>query len=174
MSKYIQTMDKIKASQTFKDDLLQELNKEKERRYDMSNTKKMVLGLAACAVLAVGIVGFTPSSKTVVSPQIDLTERITIDPNAPSACVMVNLEGTIVEVSDDGLSFKLDNGKWIDIDDNTEYGTSLPTSAAIEDQFLEPTFRVGNAIAGFTEDENADRILAYAIYTNWNWDDPIR
>ncbi|MCH4886963.1 hypothetical protein EZV73_05255 [Acidaminobacter sp. JC074] len=172
MNKYIQTMNKIKASQTFKDDLLEELGK--ERRYDMNNMKKIVIGIAACAVLAVGAIGFNPATKAQVMPEIDLTERITIDPNAPSACVAVNLEGTIVEVSDDGLSFKLDSGKWVDIDDDTEYGTTLPTSAAIEDQYLEPTFRVGNMIAGFTEDENASRILAYAIYTNWNWDDPIR
>lgn len=71
-------------------------------------------------------------------------------------------------------SFKLDTGKWIDINEDTVIGITSPSVAAKEDQYFEPTFRRGNSIAGFTEDETAERILAYVIYTNWNWDDPIK
>lgn len=172
MNDYKKTIGQVVASDTFKTRTLHRL--EKERRYQMNNTMKLIIGLAACAIITLSMVGFNLSKPQVEVADIDFTKRIKIDPNAPSACVMVNIEGTIVEVSDDGMSIKLDNGKWVDIDDNTEFGTTLPTSAAIEDQFLEPTFRVGNSIAGFTLDENSHRILAYAIYTNWNWDDPIR
>ncbi len=91
----------------------------------------------------------------------------------PMGSVIVNIEGVITEVSEDGNSFLLDTGKWVVVTDETELGITGPTAAPKEEQFFEETFRVGNSIAGFTEDENADELLAYAIYTNWNWEDPV-
>ncbi len=88
--------------------------------------------------------------------------------------VAVNIEGTITEVSKDGKSFRLDNGMWIIIDKHTEMGITGPNAAPKEEQYFEPTFRVGNSIAGFTEYPDGEIILAYAIYTNWNWDNPIK
>jgi len=153
----------------------------------MKHTKMIVIGLIAALVVAAGAYGLNKGrassleaekspAHTIKVADFDLRDRIKIDPDAPSACVAVNLEGTIVEVAEDGLSFKLDNGKWIRVTETTEIGVTLPTAAAIEDQFLEPTFRVGNSIAGFAleEDLEADTITAYAIYTNWNWEDPIK
>lgn len=172
MSDYKNKMDQIMASDTFKARTLHRL--EQERRYQMNNTKKIIIGLAACAVLTLSMVGYNMSEPQIQVAEIDFTERIKVDSNAPAACVAANIEGVIVEISDDGMSIKLDNGKWVKIDDNTEFGTTLPTSAAIEDQLIEPTFRVGNSIAGFTLDENRSKVLAYAIYINWNWDDPIK
>ncbi|ONI45864.1 hypothetical protein AN642_01160 [Epulopiscium sp. SCG-B10WGA-EpuloA2] len=80
----------------------------------------------------------------------------------------VNIEGIITEVSADGKSFKLDNGKWIKITDDTKMGIDGPTAVPKDIQFFEDTFSVGNSIAGFTENENGAEIIAYAIYTNWN------
>ena len=142
----------------------------------MRMSKKLLMGVVACLVLAVGIISFNmPQSLDGTDVAgLDLTERIVVDSNAPSGKVMVNIEGVIVEVSKDGLSFKLDNGKWVKVTDETEIGITGPTAAPKDEQFFEPTFRVGNSIAGFTLDENADEIVAYAIYTNWNWEDPIR
>jgi hypothetical protein len=33
---------------------------------------------------------------------------------------------------------------------------------------------VGNLISGFTEDTTADPVTAAVIYTNWNFENPIR
>ncbi len=132
------------------------------------------VGVAAALVIAVGAFAIWGSASDLQKNgvSIDLTTRIVYDENAVMGSVMVNIEGVITEVSDDGMSFKLDNGKWVDVVDDTEIGITGPTAA--KEQFFEPTFRVGNMIAGFTENENAARITAYAIYTNWNWEDPIR
>ncbi len=87
---------------------------------------------------------------------------------------VVNIEGVITEVSEDGKSFLLDTGKWVKVTEDTEMGITGPTAAPADEQLFEDTFRVGNSIAGFTEDENADELVAYAIYTNWNWEDPVK
>ncbi len=92
----------------------------------------------------------------------------------PTGSVMVNIEGVITEVSEDGNSFLLDNGKWIEVTEDTELGITGPNAVPKDEQFFEETFRVGNSIAGFTEDINAEIVVAYAIYTNWNWEDPIK
>lgn len=175
--KYEKTMSKIQASEQFKHETLQRLTRIKEeRRYKMIKSKKFLIGFAASFALVAGIMSFNmpQSSNDNELAKIDLTERIVVDSNAPSGKVIVNIEGVIVEVSDDGLSFKLDNNKWVKITDETEIGITGPTAAPKDKQFFEPTFRVGNSIAGFTLDENANEIIAYAIYTNWNWEDPIR
>lgn len=190
--KYKNAINKIQASDKFKDETLRLLNNiERERRYEMKNSKKLIVGLAVCMALFVGVMGTTLNQKNDSSPstaqnsevvkvvgntEINLLDRIVIDPNAPSACVMVNLEGVIVEVSQDGLSFKLDTGQWVTVTDETFIGVTLPTAVAIEDQNLEPTFRVGNSISGFVmiEHENDDKVDAHSIYTNWNWEDPIK
>ncbi|SHJ92626.1 hypothetical protein SAMN02745912_01629 [Paramaledivibacter caminithermalis DSM 15212] len=175
--KYKNAISTIQASDKFKKETLQKLNKIKgKRRYKVEMTKKILIGFAASLVLVIGIMSLNmyQSSNNADLAKIDLTERIVVDPNAPSGDAVVNIEGIIVEVSDDGLSFKLDNGKWVKITDETIIGISGPTAAPKEEQFFEPTFRVGNSIAGFTLDENANEIIAYAIYTNWNWEDPIR
>ncbi len=88
--------------------------------------------------------------------------------------VIVNLEGKITEVSTDGKNFKLENGPWIITDDQTKLGISGPNALPKEDQYFEPTFRVGNSIAGFSETPDGEIIFAQVIYTNWNWEDPIK
>ncbi len=140
---------------------------------------KKYISIAACFVIIIGIFSIFNNDK---SPQIDLTERIIIEEisEAPEmfgpimADVAVNIEGVITEIGEDGLSFKLDNGKWVYITDDTIIGQTCTSVEQKESLFIEPTFRVGNAIAGFTEDENAERIEAYAIYSNWNWESPIK
>ncbi len=87
--------------------------------------------------------------------------------------VVVNIEGVITEVSDDGNSFLLDSGKWVIVTDETELGITGPNAALRDEQYLEETFRVGNSISGFTEDTTSEELIAYAIYTNWNWESPI-
>ncbi len=88
--------------------------------------------------------------------------------------VIVNIEGIISEVSKDGKSFQLSNGTWIITDTQTEMGISGPNAIPKEKQYFEPTFRKGNAIAGFSETPNGEIIVAQIIYTNWNWENPIK
>lgn len=169
---YIKLMDQIKASDNFIEDTLKTLSqRENERRYKMKHTKKFILGIAAATIISFGAFS---NQKPITNVQVDfdLTERIVVDVNAPSACGAVNIEGVITLVSDNGLSFKLDNGKWIHVSDETEIGITGPTAA--KEQFFEPSFRLGNRIAGWSQDIDGDSIDAAVIYTNWNWDDPIR
>ena len=87
---------------------------------------------------------------------------------------MVNIEGVITEVGEDGLSFTLNNGMKVAVTDETRMGISGPTAPPKEEQLFEPTFRVGNQIAGYSEDTSANPVTAAAIWTNWNFDNPIR
>ncbi len=140
---------------------------------------KRYISIAACLAVIFGAVAMFNSTQY---PPIDLTERIIVEEfsgsfeigGAASFDVAVNIEGIITEVSKDGLSFKLDNGKWVYITDETLIGQTCTSVEQKESLLIEPTFRVGNSIAGFTEDENAEKIEAYAIYTNWNWENPIK
>ncbi len=136
--------------------------------------------LAACFALVAVLAWFTPFQ----SPQtaVDLTDRIVVQEfsgaptpfDPPVSDVAVNLEGTITEVGRDGLSFRLDHGPWVQITDDTLIGPVCTSTEQKESLFIEPTLRVGNLISGFTEDATTDPILAYAIYTNWNFEQPVR
>lgn len=183
--KYMNVMDKIKASESFKKDTLlileKEMNIKKEGKVInmMKKTNKIIGLVAACAVMVLGVITFMPggSDNDTITQPGDVTDNTVVEqPHGPSmGKVAVNIEGTIIEVSEDGKSFKLDNGLWVDTTDETELGISGPTAAPKEEQYFEDTFRVGNSISGFTlDDTGSDRVTAYAIYNNWNWENPIK
>ena len=68
----------------------------------MKKVKISVGSLVACAVIAVlAMVNINHDTP------IDLTERIVADHSAPAASALVNIEGTITDVGEDGLSFTL-------------------------------------------------------------------
>ena len=171
MSAYKKVMKQIHASEEFKDKVQKEMMEfeKKEKRIFMNKISLMVGSLVACAVIAV--VALTNINNDI---SIDLTERIVVVNSGPAAKAMVNIEGVITEVGEDGMSFTLDNGMKVVVTDKTKLGIDGPTAPAKEEQLLEPTFRVGNLISGFTEDTNADPVTAAAIYTNWNFENPIR
>ncbi|MDW0116510.1 hypothetical protein QTL97_06160 [Sporosarcina thermotolerans] len=171
MSAYKKVMKQIQASEEFKSKMQEEMMEygKKEKRAYMKNTKLVVGSLVACAVIAV--VALTNINNGVA---LDLTERIVVDHLGPAASAVVNIDGVITEVGEDGLSFTLDNGMQVVVTDNTELGIDGPTAAPKEEQLFEPTFRVGNLIGGFTEDTSTDPVTAAVIYTNWNFEDPIR
>jgi hypothetical protein len=171
MSAYKKVMKQIHASEEFKSKMQKEMMEyeKKEKRVYMKNLKLIVGSLVACAVIAV--VALTNINNDVA---LDLTERIVVDHSAPGAKAMVNIDGVITEVGEDGLSFTLDNGMEVVVTDETELGIDGPTAPPKEEQFFEPTFRVGNLIGGFTEDTTADPVTAAVIYTNWNFENPIR
>jgi hypothetical protein len=171
MSAYKKVMKQIHASEEFKSKMQKEMTEyeQKETRVYMKNIKVMVGSLVACAVIAVVVL--TNINNDVA---LDLTERIVVDNSGPPAKAMVNIDGVITEVGEDGMSFKLDNGMEVVVTDETEFGMGGPTAPPKEKQLFEPTFRVGNQISGFTEESSAEPVSAAAIYTNWNFENPIR
>lgn len=171
MSAYKKVINQIRASEEFKNKMPKEMMEyeKKERRFLMKNISLMVGSLVACAVIAV--VALSIINNDV---ELDLTERIVVDHSGPAASAVVNIDGVITEVGEDGLSFTLDNGMEVIVTDETELGIDGPTAAPKEEQLFEPTFRVGNLIGGFTEDTSADPVTAAVIYTNWNFENPIR
>ncbi|MFF2753034.1 hypothetical protein ACFVR1_04650 [Psychrobacillus sp. NPDC058041] len=171
MNAYKKVMKQIHASEEFKSKMQKEMMEYelKEKKVYMKNIKLMAGSLIACAVIAV--VALTNTNNDAA---LDLTERIVVDNSAPATSVMLNIEGFITEVGKDGLSFTLDNGMEVVVTDETKLGIDGPTAPPKEEQLFEPTFRVGNLIGGFTEDTSADPITAAVIYTNWNFENPIR
>lgn len=171
MSVYKKVMNQIHASEEFKNKVEKEMIEYKkiDKGVSMKKIGLVVGSLVACAIIAV--VALTNINN---DGSIDLTERIVVDNSGPAAKVMINIEGVITEVGEDGMSFTLDNGMEVVITDKTKIGLNGPTAPAKEKQLFEPTFRLGNLISGFTEDTTADPITAVAIYTNWNFENPIR
>ncbi|WP_042473038.1 hypothetical protein [Bacillus ndiopicus] len=171
MNAYKKAMKQIHASEEFKSKMQKEMlgYEQKEKRGFMKNIRYLIGGLVACAVIAVVALITINNDAT-----LDLTDRIVVDHSAPASSAVVNIEGVITEVGEDGLSFTLDNGMQVVVTDDTKLGINGPTAAPKEEQLFEPTFRVGNLIAGFTENTSSDPISAAAIYTNWNFDNPMR
>lgn len=171
MNAYKKVMEQIHASEEFKSKMQKEMMEyeQKEKRNHMKNIKLIAGSLVACAVIA--IVAFININNETA---LDLTERIVVDNSAPAASVMLNIDGIITEVGEDGLSFTLDNGMKVVVTDETKLGIDGPTAPPKEEQLFEPTFRVGNLIGGFTEDTSADPVIAAVIYNNWNFEHPIR
>ncbi|WP_369355833.1 hypothetical protein [Lysinibacillus capsici] len=168
MNAYKNVMKQIHASEEFKRKMQEEMM-EYEKRSFMKKVRISVGSLVACAVIAVlAMVNINHDTP------IDLTERIVADHSAPAASALVNIEGTITEVGADGLSFTLDNGMKVVVTDKTKIGIDGPTAPPKEEQLFEPTFRVGNLIGGYTEDTSSNPVQAAAIYTNWNFEHPIR
>lgn len=171
MNAYKDVMKQIHASEEFKSKMQNEMlaYEQKEKRNLMKNLKWIVGSVASCAVIAVAALTNINHDKA-----LDLTERIVVDHSAPAVSALLNIEGFITEVGADGLSFTLDNGMIVVVTDETELGIDGPTAAPKEEQLFEPTFRVGNLIGGFTEDTSANPVTAAVIYTNWNFENPIR
>lgn len=116
-----------------------------------------------------------PEVSYDVQPEVlfDLTDRIIVSETAIGGKQMVNIEGVITNVLDNGLTFELDNGMIIIVEDTTKIGTDVTSELAKEMQLVEPTFRAGNSISGYAEDVESEEIIATQIYTNWNWENPI-
>jgi len=174
MNAYKKVMKQIHASEEFKSKMQKEMMEyeQKEKRVYMKNIRLMAGSLVACAVIAVvAVVALTNTNNDTT---LNLTERIVVDNSAPAASALLNIEGIITEVGEDGLSFTLDNGMEVVVTDETKLGIDGPTAPPKEEQLFEPTFRVGNLIGGFTEDTSADPVTAVVIYTNWNFENPIR
>lgn len=174
-SDYKRTISKIKASESFKSNICELLKNELEKQNirensNMSLKKKTIYkigaGIVACCTIAVGAIALTSNKAPNITPNKPLNTAI----QQPSGKAVVNIEGIITEVSEDGNKIKVNN-QWITITKDTELGITGPNAAPRDEQFFAEKFEVGNSISGFTLDDiSKDEVVAYVIYTNWNWD----
>lgn len=140
--------------------LQQKQNRKKKEGFYMKAKKLGLLygGIAACLLLLLGGYALFNSSANV-SPEA------TMPPT--SAKAIVNIDGIIEEVSEDGLSFRIGQ-LWVRVDENTMYGIPGPNALPAEEQLVSRTFLVGNAVSGYTEDDPASGLVyALRIYNNF-------
>lgn len=183
-SNYKNTLDKIKASNEFKNATVNKLNhmidqKSQKKKFNLRFKQRQIGILATCAIMIFCVLTIIPNI-TPDNNGRDIHGKITPDitepdTSPPMTSVIINIEGKIISVSDDGKSFKLDTGLTVIITDETEIGLTGPNAPLQEDQYIEPSFRVGNSISAFTLDDiSSKKVKATVIYTNWNWDNPNR
>jgi hypothetical protein len=138
----------------------------------MKKNRKIITGMVAVTGLALAIViGSSSMFGGAMDKPVEVADNeMTGESGQIMASVAVNIEGVIEEVSEDGMSFRIED-TWVLVTEETELGISGPTAAPEDEQYMSDKFEVGNSIAGFTQDdEGEDRVTAYAIYINWNWD----
>jgi hypothetical protein len=140
--------------------LQQKQNRNKKEGFYMKAKKMGLLygGVAACLLLILG--GYALfGSKANVPP------KETVPPTTAKA--IVNIDGIIAEVSEDGLSFRI-GSLWVHVDENTIYGITGPNALPEEEQLVSKTFVVGNAVSGYTEDDtDSGSVYALRIYNNF-------
>ena len=178
--KYYDALDKVQASPDFINRTLQHLEEKKTKAPGWVRPGQWTMGLAVCLAILLTVFGVKqPLGGAVpigddlpVASVFDLTDKIVVDPHAPSSSVCLNFEGKIVELGHRGMSFKLDSGQWYYITDDTQVGTSVQSQEDKEQLFIDSRLRVGNQISGFVleEDMALEWIPVYAIYTNWQWE----
>jgi hypothetical protein len=96
-----------------------------------------------------------------IAPQKDDTAKT---PTTGKA--VVNIEGEITEVSEDGQSFKVGD-LWVTVTPETGLGIQGPTAAEPSEELLGKEFKVGNIVSGFTsEDVSTGKVNATRIYNN--------
>ena len=127
------------------------------------------VGVAACAVLAVGIIAFNGNNGgTVPAPNNSGSVVDSQQPAPPtSGKAAVNIDGMIEEVAADGKSFRVGD-LWVSVTDETEYGITGPNAPAASEQLVSKDFKVGNTVSGFTTDDVASgKVTALKIYNNF-------
>lgn len=74
--------------------------------------------------------------------------------------IAVNISGKVEEISEDGRKIKI-GGKWIIVDENTEFSTNF------DGEEVSREFKIGNYVEGFTiDDVNSSEVTAEIIYSN--------
>ncbi|SFB51573.1 hypothetical protein SAMN05216312_11158 [Cohnella sp. OV330] len=192
-SVYKSAMSHLKTREDFNEATYQKLMREMEKSEQngpvdqtqykemakMEKAKKKTLtgwtvGVAACAVLAVGIFAINQNGATkdsvaspTVSPSATAQPSQVVSEKPPiMGKVRVNIDGVITEVSADGKSFKVGD-LWVEITDQTKLGSNEPTATAPSEELLQKEFKVGNIVSGFTsQDVASGRVTADVIYNN--------
>lgn len=160
---YRSAMERIVPNAGFEEktlSLLQQRQNGNKKEGFYMKTKKTGLvlgGIAACLMLLLG--GYALFGSQATPPQE------TMPPTTAKA--IVNIDGIIDEVSEDGLSFRIGD-LWVRVDENTMYGIPGPNALPADEQLVSSTFLTGNAVSGYTEDDPATgSVYALRIYNNF-------
>ncbi|MCM3628466.1 DUF5666 domain-containing protein [Paenibacillus glycanilyticus] len=123
------------------------------------------VGIAACAVLAAGVISVNQNPNNTVPSPTKQEQTADATTNSPiKGKVSVNIEGVISEVSEDGKSFKV-GGLWVEVTDQTQLGSSEPTAAEPSQELLNKEFKVGDIVSGYTsQDVSTSNVKADVIY----------
>ncbi|MBB3110877.1 hypothetical protein FHS18_002944 [Paenibacillus phyllosphaerae] len=166
-SVYKSAMSHLKTSDDFQEATYIKLMNHKETmNMEMAKKRRKVTGwtagIAACAVLAVGLIALNPDSPAT-TPSSPPTNTATTKPPIMGK-VAVNIDGIISEVSADGRSFKVGE-LWVEVTDQTKLGSSEPTAAAPSEELLQKNFQVGDIVSGYTsQDVSTGKVTADVIY----------
>lgn len=176
-SVYKSAMSRVKTSENFQEATYQKLRSEMEKTTQinrinqkeslkMEKAKKRTLtgwtvGIAACAVLSVGIFAMNQNApNTTPGPSAVVTKPPIMGK------VAVNIDGAISEVSADGKSFKVGD-LWVEVTDKTKLGSKEPTASEPSEELLQKEFKVGNIVSGYTsQDASTGKVTADIIYNN--------
>ncbi|MGG4142484.1 hypothetical protein ABEW34_05075 [Paenibacillus algorifonticola] len=182
-SVYKSAMSRVKTSENFQEATYQKLMSEMEKAtpsnginqkesIKMEKAKKRTLtgwtvGIAACAVLSVGIFAMNQDAPSTTNVPNTTPESAAVATKPPtSGKAVVNIEGEITEVSEDGTSFKVGD-LWVNITAETAMGIDGPTAAKPSEELLQKEFKVGNIVSGFTTDDvSTGKVNATRIYNN--------
>ncbi|WP_027086878.1 hypothetical protein [Cohnella panacarvi] len=167
-SVYKSAMSRLKTSENFQEATYTKLMNHKETM-NMEMTKKSkatvwTAGIAACAVLAIGLITLNQNSPASTPSSQPATNAPAKPPIMGKAAV--NIEGIISEVSADGKSFKVGD-LWVAVTPETKMGIGGPTAAEPSEELLQKEFKVGNIVSGFTTDDiSTGKVNATNIYNN--------
>ena len=164
-SVYKSAMSHLKTSEDFQEATYKKLMNHKERmNMELAKKRKVMgwtAGIAACAVLGVGILALnhdSPATKPSSQPPAATTKPPIMGKAA------VNISGVISEVSADGMSFKVGD-LWVDVTDQTKLGSSEPTAAKPSEELLQKNFQAGDIVSGYTsQDVSTGKVTADVIY----------
>ncbi|RKN86216.1 hypothetical protein [Paenibacillus ginsengarvi] len=167
-SVYKSAMSHLKTSEDFQDATYIKLMNHKERMHMELVKKRKVTGwtagIAACAVLAVGILALNHNAPAT-TPSTQPADTAAAKPPSMGK-VAVNIDGVISEVSADGKSFKV-GSLWVTVTPETKMGIDGPTAATPSEELLQKEFKVGNIVSGFTTDDvGKGKVIATNIYNN--------
>ena len=167
-SVYKSAMSHLKTSEDFQEATYKKLMNHKERmNMELAKKRKAMgwmTGIAACAVLGVGILAFNHSSPAT-NPSSQPPATTTAKPLIMGKA-RVNIDGVISEVSADGKSFKVGD-LWVTVTPETKMGIDGPTAAPPSEEMLQKEFKVGNIVSGFTTDDvSTGKVNATNIYNN--------
>ncbi|MGO4110423.1 DUF5666 domain-containing protein [Paenibacillus sp. YAF4_2] len=181
-SVYKSAMSRVKTSEDFKEATYQKLMLELEKtthtttmneeRVKMEKTSKrkltgLTVGLAAAAILAVGVISINQNQSNPASTPTNQGQTAEATAKPPiKGKVAVNIDGVISEVSADGKSFKVGD-LWVEVTDQTKLGSNEPTAEKPSEELLQKEFKVGNIVSGYTsQDVSTGKVSADVIYNN--------
>ncbi|MBD3921708.1 hypothetical protein H8B09_23280 [Paenibacillus sp. PR3] len=167
-SVYKSAMSHLKTSEDFQEATYNKLiNHKGTMNMELAKKRKVMgwtVGVAACAVLAVGLITLNQDSPASTPSSPPGVTETTKPPTMGK--VAVNIDGIISEVSADGKSFKVGD-LWVTVTPETKMGIDGATAAAPSEELLQKEFKVGNIVSGFTTDDlSTGKVNATNIYNN--------